>query len=207
MKIKQFSCPNCDSQLDPNMIEDNTSIYCPYCGYYFTVENENHTQTSNKNINKTVTINKNIHNQITNDAEVIRANTERKKHSSGNAWAVFWIIVVIGLVVFGVVKLKEYDADQKARMAEQEEAIEKAERAGKIQVQYDSYTFKDENYKTVKAKLEDAGFTNIETVDLEDSGLAFWNYGNVEFVSIDGKKNFSSDNYYMPDVKIVIYHH
>ena len=35
-------------------------------------------------------------------------------------------------------------------------------------------------------------FTNIVTVDLEDSGLAFWNDGKVKSVSIDGNDSFES---------------
>ena len=51
------------------------------------------------------------------------------------------------------------------------------------------------------------GFTNIVTVDLDDAGLAFWNDGNVDSVSVDGNDSFEDVNYFYPDDKVIIKHH
>ena len=82
----------------------------------------------------------------------------------------------------------------------------KAEREGKISAGYHSDLI-DEDYKTVVAHFEAAGFTNIEVIDLNDSGLAFWNDGKVETISIGGNTSFSSSDYFYPDTKVVITHH
>ena len=47
----------------------------------------------------------------------------------------------------------------------------------------------------------------IVIIDLEDSGLAFWNDGKVKSVSIDGNDSFESINYFYPDDKVIIKYH
>ena len=81
-----------------------------------------------------------------------------------------------------------------------------AEREGKISAGYYE-DWIDQDYQTVVAHLEAAGFTNIEVIDLDDYGLAFWNDGKVEMISVGGNTSFSSSDYFYPDTKVVITHH
>ncbi|MDO4618774.1 MAG: hypothetical protein Q4B31_04540 [Clostridia bacterium] len=70
---------------------------------------------------------------------------------------------------------------------------------------YDDYI--GENYVAVVEQFEEMGFTNIVVIDLEDSGLAFWNEGEVKSVSIDSNNSFESINYFYPDDKVIIKYH
>lgn len=81
-----------------------------------------------------------------------------------------------------------------------------AERQGKISAGF-SKDLVGEDYKTVDAYLRAAGFTNIEIIDLNDSGLAFWKNGKVAAISIGGKTEFESTDYFYPDTPIVISYH
>lgn len=64
-----------------------------------------------------------------------------------------------------------------------------------------------EDYKTVKAHFKAAGFTNIDLIDLDDSGLMFWNDGKVETISVGGDMDFDSLDWFEPDVKVIISYH
>ena len=67
--------------------------------------------------------------------------------------------------------------------------------------------FEDEPVEAVVEHLEILGFTNIQTIELGDSPLLFWNKGKVVSVLVDGQSNFSSSEYFSPDVLIIIKHH
>jgi hypothetical protein len=64
-----------------------------------------------------------------------------------------------------------------------------------------------EDYKTVEAHFRAAGFTNIELIDLNDSGIAFWNEGKVETISVGGDTSFDSLDFFDPNTKVVISYH
>lgn len=64
-----------------------------------------------------------------------------------------------------------------------------------------------EDYKVVVAHFEAAGFTNIELIDLDDSGIAFWKSEKVEMISIGGNTDFETTDWFSPDTKVVISYH
>lgn len=64
-----------------------------------------------------------------------------------------------------------------------------------------------EDYKTVEAHFEAAGFTNIELIDLDDAGIVFWRNDKVETISIGGNTQFESTDWFDPDTKVVISYH
>ena len=64
-----------------------------------------------------------------------------------------------------------------------------------------------EDYKTVEAHFRAAGFTNIELIDLDDAGIAFWNEGKVETISVGGDTSFDSLDFFDPNTKVVISYH
>ena len=81
-----------------------------------------------------------------------------------------------------------------------------AEKEGKISAgSYIELIGKD--YKSVEAHLKAAGFTNIELIELNDSGIMFWNNGKVETISIGGNTSFDTTSYFTKDIKIIISYH
>lgn len=68
--------------------------------------------------------------------------------------------------------------------------------------------FKKENYEDVQLQLEKAGFTNIEIKSIDDL-ITGWltSDGEVEKVSIDGVTDFSENDTFDKDSKVVITYH
>ena len=144
MKLKKLTCPYCNGVLDIEVAEGTTSVFCPYCGQKFFLDDEN---TINKNIN----INKTIHKRYTDDADVIRAKNEASKDSRDfkQLLILMGIMFLFPVLIFSGLFLNK--------------AINQGQ--GKISAGY----YRDligKNYQTVEAHFEAAGFTNIELVDL-----------------------------------------
>ena len=188
VKLKALKCPECKANLE---IEEGRNIwFCNYCGCKIILDNEKQEVTINKNIN----INKKIEktSRYINDAEVERVRTDDKKDKRSYMFITIWWIV-IALVILGV-NLYFFIMPKVA------------ESQGKISAGY----YRDlvgTDYKSVEAHFEAAGFTNVELIDLNDSGMAFWNEGKVESISVGGDTDFESHNYFAPYTKVVISYH
>jgi hypothetical protein len=78
----------------------------------------------------------------------------------------------------------------------------------KINIPASSSDFEGENYQDVVAKLENAGFTNIQTKLIDDLVFGwFTKDGEVEEVSVDGYTSFSTSSSFPEDVPIVVTYH
>lgn len=194
MKLHKLRCPNCDGMLEMKIGGKSDYIFCPYCGQQFFVDDGKKTYTINQNINinKNIKVDKTIHNRYTNDAEVIKAQNKEKEDrrlwvASAVSFVVLLCIIIIPLVAM---RINETSARNE----------------GKISAGY----YRDllgKDYETVEAHFESAGFTNIELIDLDDSGLAFWKNGKVETISIGGDTSFDSTDFFDPETKVVISYH
>ena len=66
--------------------------------------------------------------------------------------------------------------------------------------------YEKENYEVVQKKFEDMGFVNIELIDLDDAGFRK-KENTVESISIKGNSEFGSDDYFLPEDRVVISYH
>lgn len=192
MKLHKLNCPNCNGSLDMKITEGTTAVYCPYCGQQFHIDDEHKKYTHTKNININKNINQYIHNRYTDDADVIRATNEANKEK----WAIWQYLIVLAIPIVLLVSIFSCDSIKTTRSKNQ----------GKIQAGY----YEDligENYQTVEAHFEAAGFINIELIDLDDAGVAFWNDGKVEMISVGGDTSFNSSDWFDPETKVVISYH
>ena len=187
MNMKTLKCPSCGASIDID-IQGRDSVFCSYCGQQIYLDDEKQESTYNKNVNVTKT----VHKRYTDDADVIRAKTEAGEDKR-------WLITfaaIMGVFALMIGLLLGVPALIKASN----------ENAGMISAGY----YQDlvgEDYKMVEAHFKAAGFTNIELIDLNDSGIAFWNEGKVETISIGGDTSFDSYDYFAPDTKVVISYH
>ena len=184
MKIHKLNCPNCNGILDIKIADNTSSVYCPYCGQPFIVDNEKNEYTINKNI----TYQKNSHKRYTNDAEVIKAINEDKENKRGYLLMLFPFILWLVMSVIMYMNEKKAISEGKINAGDYRDLI-------------------GQDYKTVKAHFEAAGFTNIELIDLDDAGLALWKNEKVEIISIGGDTSFDSTDFFEPDTKVVISYH
>lgn len=194
MRLVKMICPSCDGTLDMKVADNATFVYCPFCGnkYYLDSEKKEYTYNEKINIYKDINVNKYNHQHYTDDAEVIRAKGEVEKEARGHKSAMIALVIVF--LVFALIASGfSFSAILN-------------ERRGKISAgSHENLIGLD--YKTVEAHFRSAGFTNIELIDLNDSGIAFWTEGKVETISIGGETTFYSTDYFDPDIKVVISYH
>ncbi len=186
MRVETINCPYCGASLEVD-IQDRESVFCNYCGKQILLYDDS-VKTKNVNVKKEI----NIQKRIVNDAEVIRARAEEKENKNAMVVLaiVFGVLLLISALGIGIPSL--INATNKS--------------AGNLNAGY----YKDligEDYKSVQAHFESAGFTNIELIDLNDSGLAFWKDGEVEIISVGGNTTFESLDWFAPDTKVVISYH
>lgn len=81
--------------------------------------------------------------------------------------------------------------------------------SGQIQMPEDYNDLDGDNYKTVVKKLENAGFTNIELVDLADLKVAvLYDDGEIDTIKVNDESNyFNKGDWFDPNTKIVIVYH
>lgn len=187
MNMKTLKCPSCGASIDVD-IQGRDSVFCSYCGQQIQLDDGKREFTYNKNVNVTKT----VHKRYTDDAEVIRETSKDKENK--RTWIAlivcFAILISIAVIPSLVMNINE--------------SVSRNE--GKISAGF----YRDllgKDYKTVEAHFKAAGFTNIELIDLNDSGIAFWNEGKVEIISVGGDTSFDSTDFYDPDTKVVISYH
>ena len=189
MSIKRFVCPHCNATNKVDM-PDGERLFCSYCGSEI-VSGYNETKKT-ININKNIYVNKTIHNRITDDADIIRATAEAKQNKREliTVVAILGMFLLIAALCIGIPALIHATNETN----------------GKVNAGF----YRDligEDYKSVEAHFESAGFTNIELIDLDDSGVAFWKEGKVETISVGGKTSFDSMDWFDPNTKVVISYH
>ena len=196
LKLRKLVCSNCDAPLDMNVIDGTTMVFCPYCGQKLFIDDEKTEYTINRNINKNINNNKTVHTRYTDDAEILKIKLKYVSEYRRQIITVVACVLAVLLITIPIMIGIENE-----KQAEREAIV-----AGKISVgYYDDFIGK--NYKAVKAHFESAGFTNIELVNLKDSGLAFWKNNEVVSISIGGNSKFTSSDYFYVDTKVVISYH
>ena len=182
MKLKTLKCPGCNANVE--IEKGREFLFCKYCGCKILFDDEKQEYTINKNIN--------IHKRFTNDADVIRAKHEASKDTQNFKQ----FLISIGLLLLIPIAISLWMHFNKVI----------AQNEGKINAGY----YRDlvgKDYETVESHFEAAGFENIELIDLNDAGLAFWNNGKVDTISIGGNTDFESTDWFDPDTKVVISYH
>lgn len=182
MKLHKLNCPNCNGILDMKIADNTSAIFCPYCGQQFFVDDGK----------KEYTINENIHNRYTDDAKVLKEKNKDKKDKRDTFVGLFGIFL---LLCMAVVPMLLFKLNEKVATSQ-----------GKISAGYYRDLI-DKNYETVQAHFEAAGFTNIQLIDLDDSGLVVRKNGKVETISVGGNTSFEDTDFFEPDTKVVISYH
>lgn len=182
MKLQSMKCPECMANIE--ITDAVTSYTCPYCGCYLKFDDEKKEQTFNANIHHI-----NQHIDYTKIAQFMLYEKQDKRNTTVALIVLLGILALIfSIALYFIVRT----------------GIAKSQ--GKIQAGFDE-DYIGENYKAVEAHFESVGFTNIELIDLDDSGLAFWKNGEVELISVGGNTDFESTDWFDPNTKVVISYH
>lgn len=197
MRVEQLSCPACGAGIELK-IKDQKSMFCPFCGCQFMLDNGDRTITKNVNINKTASTV--IHKIVTNEASLEREKRiqeENKTQSRKDTVAIGVWFALIALSIIALMICLKSDEIAEKKMIED----------GMIKVGMSSESFEGEKYRAIVEVLETQGFTNISTIDLDDAGLFKNKADTIDSVTINGNNHFDSSDYYYPDANIIITYH
>lgn len=192
MAYKTMKCPSCGAILtnvDPNMKQ----FYCMYCGTSIINDDTNHYTID---INKTYrTIDEARIKEVDVEREIRLKELEHKQKKELNQkksdkW---WAIGLILFIVFLIITVLLLD--------------KKAKSEGQILLRAGRKDLIGENYLVVESIIKDAGFTNIELIDLNDADKTNAIEKSVASISIGGDLDWNGYNYYPPDRLVIISYH
>ncbi len=186
MKTVKLTCNNCGANLD---IKDKIA-FCSYCGTKLVVDDETITVHHIHTRRDEARIKDGERKERVRLKELEYDERKEKRNIKIGLFCGFGIPVFIAIAI-----LLGFGINKWTSLAQ-----------GKICAGYYG-DYIGENYEAVIEQFEEMGFTNIVTVDLGDSGLAFWNDGKVKSVSIAGNDSFDSIHYFHLDDKVIIKYH
>ena len=125
------------------------------------------------------------------------AQKAEDKVKSKKRLKIFWIVFASVVVVITIVVTSAVLAVQHEHATD-----------GKITVNYSSSDLVGQNYEVVVEKLENSGFTNIDTKADPDLITGWIHHdGEVEEVDINGDTTFDSWSRYLPDCLVIVTYH
>ena len=194
-----MKCPNCGSALE---ISSGISEYkCEYCGHRIILNNEirikadiklKELEHEERKLDKSIEFEK--FKMQKEEEEKEKAANKKKKiwKTVGLIWAALTLIGIIGTAID--YKINPDDYNNRVVISDSAKSIE------------------GQNYKIIMAELQDAGFTNIEAIGMEDLKWSLFKdnqklNGTIDRISINGISDFSSDTSFPLDAAIRISYH
>ena len=180
--MKLGNCDKCGGTIDVNIGDGQLIVFCPHCGKKHELEQFRREFVYTENTTQTVV----------DQAEIERIHAEERSSKRRLRILVLVILLVHLLPILFWGGCTAYSCT--------------AEDKGMISAGW-SRTYPGMNCDAAVKRLEELGFTNIVTIDLEDSGLLYWTDLEVVNVTIDGDSFFTPYSYYEPEDKVVVTHH
>lgn len=192
MKTFALRCPHCDAELE---IENELdTYYCPYCNGKIILTDMDAAQINARRRIKELNLK---HEQERykievdsreRDKEFVRERIRsREKRIQDN----YGLYIIVGVILICFISLFII-------------AIADGEFEKKIPVPLSSSDFKDMNWEEAKKLLKDAGFKDIICQESNKNPGLFQDSGEIDTISIDGKKTFRSGKQFSKKAKIVI---
>ncbi len=188
MKRIKIICENCGAELE---IKDKVA-FCPYCGTKIAFDDGDRNINANLNYNHTYVERDEARireNEIKENMQLQKLQYRERREKRGMKVAFLCVggFFALMVVILLIVSISGWIAEAQGKIC-----------AGK----HEDYI--GENYKAVVRQFEEFGFTNIVSIDLEDSDLEPEKDGKVKGIFIDGDNNFGISDYFYPDDKVII---
>ena len=206
-----MKCPNCEANIQINE-EDNRILFCQYCGNQLFFDDGIRRSEHRRIVeHKTVIVDKAEIKKSDNNCRIRMRELDseddwRKSYNrSQKFYILFPVIIFSFILIFELVE----GVSGCVRNNKQDKLRAEMELQGKISAGYYS-EYIGKNYKAVINDLTEKGFTNIETLDLNDAGgfsIFAVEEDTIDSISIKGNKEFSEKDYFNPDDKIFICYH
>ncbi|MCF2621421.1 zinc ribbon domain-containing protein [Collinsella tanakaei] len=131
-------------------------------------------------------------------------------YAHANASFIYLGAVVAAIELPWFASQAKRDEKEAEELREERDKIAKAMAEGKIIMPISSGWPDEKDRITVKHRFEEAGFTNVELIPLNDINIITALYvreGIVEDVTVGGKRGFVEGTFYYPTVPIAVYYH
>ena len=191
MNLSSMNCPKCGGQITMDMT-GRDFVFCSYCGAQVAVTDENV---------KTLNINHHITEEKINHAKLAELEYKERKEKEGDKYFLIFCAVFAAIVAIGIAW---YCLHPRFAANQLKKHTEIAAEQGLLSAGNAS-DYKEQDWKTVRKKLEDLGFTNISHT--KEGGFHPIAAGDVTDVSINGISNFGVDDYFAPDAPVNISHY
>lgn len=209
-------CPECKAEL--SIEEGREMAFCTYCGAKVIIRNDN------------FVVHKNI-----NEAEIKRAENdyairmrqmdrEDRERNIKKVIILVWIGIIILLILLSVIGALIDNESLEMCIAYalfigvfgivgdvfhfQHHKDEKVYQAGKVKITSSICNYEGKDYHAIESELKALGFTNIKVIPLNDLTTGIFKKPNqMDSLTIDGDDNLSDEEWYMPDIPIIITYH
>lgn len=194
MKLVKLQCPECHANIS---IEDGRDIvFCQYCGTKIFIDDEVHrTEHKTEHVYRQVDESRIKEAEAQKDVRIREMELKNEKDKRDNRFTMLFIGAMFLMMFFFTISP---DSDEKD--------TQKAVETGMISAG-GAYDYIDKKYTVVEQQFEALGFTNIESMDLDDAGLFKNKKDTVESVMIDGDSAFGPSDYFPPGAKVIIRYH
>ena len=225
MKVKPLTCPRCGADLVPN--ERKLSYRCPVCGLSVALDFTDTDGLSEEE--RSARIARDVARaerdkarferdkeraerdraRAPYDAQILKTQVEFERESREREITYEKekqrYNDLVGFAAIGILLLLCLSALLLSNCSKIKSAF-----TGDIPVPASSGDIKGIAYTDAVQRFEDAGFYDIECIDLNDISFVsgfFTDENSVDHVTINGEEDFSTSSYYPPDAKIRIYYH
>lgn len=190
MKAKRIECPNCMATIE---YDPNKRIgYCQYCGEKLYIDDGvKRTEHTYRKIDEARI--RESDNMTEYNLQKMKTEVEESKRSDRAIYVMLVFVVLLWVAIIWY-----WDKPDREAAKKKEQGL----------ISAGSYSdYEDKNYETVVEQLKAKGFTNIKTIDLDDSFMFVRKEDTVESISIAGDSQFDSYDYFEPDDKVIISYH
>lgn len=205
MSLKETKCPNCHAQLAVQ--QDLPYMFCMYCGtkMYFHDEASAYDRTMHSYTSAVDRIHQLDYEKEKRGLELEQQKgaNKRKQDTADIRWTFKLLLgVLLGLTLIilvgnAMVSIKTSIADKNAA-------------PGTLKVPFSSRNLDEENrpYTVTVQQLEDVGFTDIHTMEIEDFITdSSRRNGSVYAVTFGGEDSFAKGDRFHKDIKVVVYYY